>query len=194
MITFHFWITDARQVVLHERPLVGPPRLSTLTPFDPVDPTSPCPCGSGLGYASCCGLDWTAPWPQSESATDLGGERAALAAGDKANAERQLVKILERSPRNVSALALLCELRATEGRAAAAEALLARIVRLDSNNLPATQALALSLFNRGALGLLSAIPRPGLPCLRVLTRYYTATNLQGKYNVPWRSVNDNTSV
>ena len=40
---------------------------------------------------------------------------------------------------------------ATEGRAAAADALLARIVRLDSNNLPATQALALSLFNRGAL-------------------------------------------
>jgi Flp pilus assembly protein TadD len=43
---------------------------------------------------------------QSEPATDLGGERAALAAGDKANAERQLVKILERSPKNVSALAL----------------------------------------------------------------------------------------
>jgi tetratricopeptide (TPR) repeat protein len=122
-----------------------------MVPSDPVDPTSPCPCGSGLRYASCCGLDWTRPWPQSEPATDLGVERAALAAGDKASAERQLVKILERSPKNVSALALLCELRATEGRAAAAEALLARIVRLDSNNLPAMQALALSLFNRGAL-------------------------------------------
>jgi tetratricopeptide (TPR) repeat protein len=127
-----------------------PASLSFVTPPDPVDPTSPCPCGSGLRYARCCGLDWTAPWPQSELATDLVGQQAALAAGDKAKVERQLVEILERSPKHVSALALLHELRVGEGRAAA-EALLARIVRLDPNNLPATQALALSLFNRGAL-------------------------------------------
>src|SRR5271167_342014 len=118
--------------------------LSIVKPSNLLDPTSHC-------YARCCRLDWTAPRPQLELATDLGGERAALAAGEKAKAERQLVEILERSPKHVSALALLYELRAAEGRAAAAEALLARIVRLDPNNLPATQSLALSLFNKGAL-------------------------------------------
>lgn len=46
---------------------------------------------------------------------------------------------------------LLHELCAAQSRTAAAAALLARIVRLDPNNLAATQALALLLFGKGAL-------------------------------------------
>ena len=82
---------------------------------------------------------------------DLSPARAALAASNEAEAERTLVELLERSPMHVGALALLSEIRAAQGRPAAVRALLARIVRLDPNNLPATQALALLLFNRGSL-------------------------------------------
>jgi tetratricopeptide (TPR) repeat protein len=125
--------------------------LSIMTLFPSIDPSSPCPCGSGLRYARCCGLDWTASWPDPGSEAALGRARAALVAGDKAKAKRELVEILERSPKHLSPLALLYELCAAENRTTAAEALLARIVRLDPNNLPATQALALLLFNKGAL-------------------------------------------
>ena len=118
---------------------------------NPVDPASPCPCGSGLRFARCCGLDWTAPWPEPKPAPEVGRARAALAAGDQAEAEQLLVELLERSPKEVGALALLRELRAGQNRPAAGEALLRRVVRLDPNNLAATQALALSLFTKGAL-------------------------------------------
>ena len=116
-----------------------------------VDPVWPCPCGSGLRFAHCCGLDWAATWPEPGPAADVGRARAALTAGDPAEAERLMIERLERSPKRLDALTLLYELRAQQGRTAAAEALLARIVRLDPNALNATQALALSLFTRGAL-------------------------------------------
>jgi tetratricopeptide (TPR) repeat protein len=122
-----------------------------MTPPDPVDPTSPCPCGSGLRYARCCGLDWTAPWPEPGPAPEVGRTRAALAAGNSAEAERELIELIERSPKHIGGLALLHELRAGQNQTSAAEALLGRIVRLDPNNLNATQALALLLFTKGAL-------------------------------------------
>ena len=83
--------------------------LSILTSFNVLDSTSPCPCGSGLRYVRCCGLDWTAV-AEPEPAPELGPARAALAAGDRTKAERQLVELLERSPKHVGALALLHEL------------------------------------------------------------------------------------
>jgi tetratricopeptide (TPR) repeat protein len=122
-----------------------------MTPPDPVDPTSPCPCGSGLRYARCCGLDWMAPWPEPGPAPEVGRTRAALAAGNSAEAERELIELIERSPKHIGGLALLHELRAGQNQTSAAEALLGRIVRLDPNNLNATQALALLLFTKGAL-------------------------------------------
>src|SRR5579862_3678786 len=54
-------------------------------------------------------------------------------------------------PGDVAALRTLRDSHAARGDAAGAEALNARIVRLDPNDLAATQALALALFNRGAL-------------------------------------------
>ncbi|MBV9286534.1 MAG: SEC-C domain-containing protein, partial [Hyphomicrobiales bacterium] len=71
--------------------------LALVTLSASVEPTSPCPCRSGLRYGRCCGLDWTAPRP--EPAPDLAPARAALAAGHKATAKRRLVEILERSPK-----------------------------------------------------------------------------------------------
>ena len=119
-------------------------------PNHPNSP-APCPCGSGLTQDRCCGLDWTASWPESGAAAEIGRVRAALVAGDSAKAERALVELLERSPKYIGGLNLLAELRSAQNRTPASEALFACIVRLDPNNLKATQALALLLFNRGAL-------------------------------------------
>jgi tetratricopeptide (TPR) repeat protein len=68
-----------------------------------------------------------------------------------AEAARLLVQFLDGSPKHLGALALLQEIRAGEGKAAASEALLRRIVRLAPNDLASTQALALGLFGRRAL-------------------------------------------
>jgi tetratricopeptide (TPR) repeat protein len=81
----------------------------------------------------------------------VGLARAALAAGEQAEAERLLVELLERSPKHVGGLTLLAELRSAQSQTGAPEVLLARIVRLDPNHLAATQALALLLFGKGAL-------------------------------------------
>jgi len=110
-----------------------------------------CACGSGLKSNRCCALDWAVAWPAPAPAAAAEKARTALAAGNVAEAERLLIDLLDASPMRVGALSLLQQIRAIQGRDAAAEALLARIVRLDPNNLPATQALALRLFGRGAL-------------------------------------------
>jgi tetratricopeptide (TPR) repeat protein len=96
------------------------------------DPSSPCACGSGLRRDRCCGFDWSAP--QAEPTPEIGRVREALAAGDVAEALR-----------------LLYQIRSGESRTTAAETLLARILRLDPNDLATTQALAALLFARGAL-------------------------------------------
>jgi tetratricopeptide (TPR) repeat protein len=110
-----------------------------------------CVCGSGLRADRCCSLDWTAAWPQPAPAPELDRARAAAVAGNVTEAERLLVDLVERSPQHIGALMLLHELCAAQNRTAAAEALLARIARLDPNNLAATQAMALLLFGKGAL-------------------------------------------
>jgi tetratricopeptide (TPR) repeat protein len=112
---------------------------------------SPCVCGSGLKAGRCCALDATATWPKPAPEPDVERARAARAAGSVEQAERVLVGVLERSPLHVGALALLADIRTAQNNRSASEALLKRIVRLDPNHLPATQALALLLFGKRAL-------------------------------------------
>ena len=121
--------------------------LTNLT--DQASGAARCPCGSGLSRERCCDLDWTAAWPDPDGA-DLELLRRMQPGADPAAAGPFLVELLEKSPTNVTALLLLNELRAGSSPAAA-EALLGRIVRIDPNHLAATQALALRLFQRGAL-------------------------------------------
>lgn len=83
--------------------------------------------------------------------SDLDAAAGAHEIGDVERADRLLIGLLNETPCHLGALGLLHQIRAAQGRAAAAEALLVRIVRLDPNNLIATQSLALQLFNRGAL-------------------------------------------
>jgi tetratricopeptide (TPR) repeat protein len=121
-----------------------------MTTPTPSDRRPACVCGSGLHADRCCALDWAAPRSTVASA-DLAKARGALAANDVARAESLSLAMLERSPTDLPALALLYELRAAQSNASACEAILIRIVRLDPNNLGALQRLALSLINRGAI-------------------------------------------
>jgi Tfp pilus assembly protein PilF len=122
-----------------------------MTSPSPNDARPLCACGSGLRADCCCALDATAPWPVAAPEPAVAEAGAALEAGDVKGAERLLVDVLERSPLHGRALALLADIRAAQGARSATEALLKRIVRLEPNNLVATQALALALFGRRAL-------------------------------------------
>jgi tetratricopeptide (TPR) repeat protein len=126
-------------------------KLSTMAAPEPEDARSACACGSGVKGDRCCALDATAAWPKPTPEPDVERARAARAAGGVEEAERLLLGVLERSPLHVGALALLADIRTAQNNRSASEALLKRIVRLDPNHLPATQALALLLFGKGAL-------------------------------------------
>jgi tetratricopeptide (TPR) repeat protein len=122
-----------------------------MTSLSPIDARPICACGSGLSADRCCALDWTAAWPVPRQEPEVGEARTAQAAGSIAEAERLLVGVLARSPMHVGALTLLVDIRTSQDKKGASEALLKRIVRVDPNHLPATQTLALLLFGKGAL-------------------------------------------
>src|SRR5258706_5478963 len=115
-------------------------------------PKSPCPCGSGLRALRCCKLDLATAAP-TDPALRPQVEHAAAAhdLGQVADATRLCLEVLEHSPLQPGALAILFAIRKGEGNAIAAEALARRLVALDPNNLSATSELALLLFNRGDL-------------------------------------------
>jgi tetratricopeptide (TPR) repeat protein len=110
-----------------------------------------CACGSGLRSERCCGLDWSVPPAASRPTPELDRAAAALNAGNRVEAARILIDLLEQFPRHLGALTLLYQIRSAENATMAAETLLTRIVRLDPNDLSATQALAALLFGKGAL-------------------------------------------
>ncbi len=120
-----------------------------MTSAQPDDPRAACQCGSGLRRDRCCALDWAAHSPGLGPSPELVRARTALTVGNVVEADRLLIELLERSPKHIGGLALLSELRASQSRSAS-EALLARLVRLDPNNVAATLALGLLLFGRGA--------------------------------------------
>src|SRR6266481_5214511 len=101
-----------------------------------------CACRSGLRSERCCALDWSVPPAALRETPELEYARAALGVGNRGEAARLLIDLLERFPRHLGALTLLYQIRSAENEAMAAEALLSRIVRLDPNDLGATQALA----------------------------------------------------
>jgi tetratricopeptide (TPR) repeat protein len=125
--------------------------MSLSSPLPPVPSSAPCACRSGLRSDRCCALDWTIPQAAPRETPEIDRARAALGAGNVTEAAQRLVDVLEQFPRHLDALRLLYQIRSAENETMAAEALLSRIVRLDPNDLAATQALAALLFGRGAL-------------------------------------------
>jgi Flp pilus assembly protein TadD len=119
-----------------------------------------CGCGSGLGSAKCCALDWTtADADDRELGPLVEQAAAAYGAGDMAEATRAAIEAVELAPRHPGALTLLGVIRRGKGQVAAAAALLRRVLRVNPNHLAATQELALLLFDRGALAEAEVLAR-----------------------------------
>ena len=113
-----------------------------------------CPCGSGLRSARCCSLDASSlPPPESTRHLVPLVERAVQAHRQGANdtAERLCLDVLEMAPDRPGALLVLYQIRKDQGKHAAAEALIRRVVLFDPNNFLATNELALLLMAKGAL-------------------------------------------
>ena len=118
-------------------------------------PSGLCPCGSGLRPARCCALQ-VGSLPPAEATRHLVPlvERAiqAYQQGSKDVAERLCLDVLELAPDRPGALSVLYSIRKEQGKAAAAQALIRRLVHFDPNNFEATNELALLLLGKGALG------------------------------------------
>ena len=113
-----------------------------------------CPCGSGLRASRCCALQLGAI-PPADAVRHLVPlvERAVQAyqQGAKDTAEQLCLDVLELAPDRPGALSVLYSLRREQGKPAAAEALIRRLVHFDPNNFDATNELALLLLGKGAL-------------------------------------------
>ena len=120
-----------------------------MTSGDPL-----CPCASGLRATRCCEFD-PRTWGPRLGAQHLDAliRRAADAAdrGETEIAGELCRDLLDLAPCHEPALGLLYRLCNAQGRAAASEALLCRLVAINPNNVAATQALCLHLFHKGAL-------------------------------------------
>ena len=110
-----------------------------------------CACGSGLRPLRCCQLDLRTLGPPAASRHLLPLVDKAIECqgrGASAEAERLCLEVLELSPGQGGALAVLYQIRRQSGAIQAAEALVRRLVALDPNNIWATQELALLLFGK----------------------------------------------
>jgi tetratricopeptide (TPR) repeat protein len=111
-----------------------------------------CPCGSGLRPVRCCRLDLSTLGPSEASRHLLPlVDRAIALHGQGAFAEATAIclEVLELSPGQGGALAVLYQIKKAMGPLSAAEALVRRLVTLQPNNTWATQELALLLFGKG---------------------------------------------
>jgi tetratricopeptide (TPR) repeat protein len=113
-----------------------------------------CPCGSGLSRARCCALDFSALGSAEAHRHLLPLEEKAvqaLGSGDLEAAERLALDVLELAPALPRALGVLYEIRKSQDKALAREALIRRIVMLEPNNFSATNEITLLLLGRGSV-------------------------------------------
>jgi tetratricopeptide (TPR) repeat protein len=114
-----------------------------------------CACGSGLTRGRCCELRREDLLSAPEAHRHLVPlEQRAMRArrgGENGVAERLALDVLELAPGRIAALTVLYEIRQFEGRAAAAEALIRRIVAIEPNDFWATNEAALLLLKKGDL-------------------------------------------
>lgn len=138
-----------------------------------------CPCGSGLRPARCCAMQ-AGSIPPAEAIRHLVPlvERAiqAYQQGAKDVAERLCLDVLELAPDRPGALSVLYSIRKEQGKAAAAEALMRRLVHFEPNNFEATNEIALMLLSKGALGEAEIHARNGI---RIAPQAPQAHNLMG---------------
>lgn len=120
---------------------------------EPQCTTHPCECGSGLSATRCCELDPVTLGSAEAAARQLAPleEQAAAAqrAGNREEAERLAIDVLELAPTRTAALTVLYAIRKAEHNGRAAAALIRRLAELDPNNLWVTNELCLLLLTQG---------------------------------------------
>src|SRR4051794_5226210 len=102
-----------------------------------MSPDASCRCDSGLHHRSCCGLAVAAPPPPGSLSLLVPYAQQAEHAhrsGATEIAERLCLDILELIPIERSALRVLYEIRKSQGRRVAAEALIRRLVAFNPND------------------------------------------------------------
>ena len=110
--------------------------------------TALCACGSGLRRLRCCDADPAAlPAPDAAAMLDAQAAEATKLYNDKKprEAEALALKMLDLAPRQRAALRVLFEIRKSENKAAAAEALARRLAALPAGNAAADAAANLQL-------------------------------------------------
>jgi tetratricopeptide (TPR) repeat protein len=114
-----------------------------------------CECGSGLRALTCCQMRQAKRETQAIRdywAPTLREAEAALQKGNLKDAGFHCVHVIEHAPCYYEALVLLYQVRAREGKLAAAEAVIKRAVRIDPNQITATNELAYLLYRKGERG------------------------------------------
>ncbi|WP_018262318.1 tetratricopeptide repeat-containing sulfotransferase family protein [Methylobacterium sp. WSM2598] len=138
-----------------------------------------CECGSGLTPGRCCALE---PAAGAEDPLDPGlreeadGAAEALRSGDRAEAERASLAVLERAPRLPVALATLGEIRFDEGRSRAATALMERLTAVEPFSVWPINKLGLLALQRGDA---DAAERHARQAVRLAPEDPQAHNLMG---------------
>ena len=139
----------------------------STAPAAPVDPAAPCACDSGLSAGRCCAVDSKAAPPAEVDAESDAAELAAaeaLRAGDPDRAAGLAIDVLEAAPLRPRALATLAEVRLGQGRprAAAAKALLERLIEVQPVNFWPVNKLGLLELGRGNAQAAEPLARRGI--------------------------------
>ncbi|KQT61525.1 pilus assembly protein [Methylobacterium sp. Leaf456] len=138
-----------------------------------------CDCGSGLSAARCCAYAPEAegaPPPDPALADEGQAAAQALRGGDRAGAERIGLSVLERAPLQPEALAVLGEIRFSQGNTKAAAALLERLAAVEPGNFWPVNKLALLELGRGDIEAAERHARQGV---RLAPANPQAHNLMG---------------
>jgi len=127
--------------------------------------SQPCQCGSGMNQAHCCALQQVSLLsaarmeqfaPALQQATQLAEQ------GEPVAAAQRCVSILEQAPAYVPALRLLIDLKKAEQQAAAQEALLTRLVKIQPNDGDLACELALLMYLKPDLKVAEHHARNGI--------------------------------
>ena len=144
-----------------------------------LDLTQPCECTSGLTAGHCCAFNPATAVPPEETVhlvPQIEAADKALRAGQRDEAIRLVIEVLEQAPRRQRALAVLAEARLEQRRSCAAAALLERMMEIEPGNFWPINKLGMLELGRGNTGAAEPLARRGI---RTAPEHAQAHNLMG---------------